>query len=75
MSGVDVAPIEIQTAFETFAEFWHPFTLGAGPAPGYYVSLDAAHQQRLRAVLAEMLGAQEPVVQTARAWGVRKVNS
>ena len=34
------APIEVPTVFRDFDDFWRPFTLGAGPAPGYCASLD-----------------------------------
>ena len=34
-----IEPIEIETAFPDFEAFWRPFTLGAGPAPGYCMAL------------------------------------
>ena len=35
-------PSRRRPAFADFEEFWRPFTLGAGPAPGYVASLDPA---------------------------------
>ena len=48
MRRVVVQPIEVLTTFPDFEAFWHPFTLGAGPAPGYCVKLDPDARQRLR---------------------------
>ena len=38
LTSVDCSPIEIPTVFKDFEDYWHPFTLGAGPAPGYCMS-------------------------------------
>jgi ubiquinone/menaquinone biosynthesis C-methylase UbiE len=40
--------IEVRTVFKDFDDYWRPFTLGAGPAPGYCASLDPARRERLR---------------------------
>ena len=47
LAHVDCKPIEIPTVFTDFEDYWHPFTLGAGPAPGYCASLDSEARQRL----------------------------
>jgi SAM-dependent methyltransferase len=65
-----VTPVEIETAFPDFDAFWHPFTLGAGPAPGYCRSLSEEGRERLKARLAEKVGATGPVSLPARAWAV-----
>lgn len=67
---VRVEAIDIPTPFADFDSFWHPFTLGAGPAPGYLAGLDAAARRRLRDRLRERLGA-GPIELSARAWAVR----
>jgi hypothetical protein len=67
-----VAPIEIETRFPSFEDFWQPFTLGAGPAPGYCVSLPEEHRARLKALLEQQLGP-GPISFVARAWAVKTV--
>ena len=70
---VAIDPIEIATPFADFDAFWYPFTLGAGPAPGYLASLDDERRNRLRASLAA--GLHERVTElTARAWAVTGTN-
>ena len=70
-----VEALEIDTEFATFDDFLHPFTLGAGPAPGYYVSLDQAHRDRLSNQLRQNVGSDEPVKLVARAWAVKMINN
>jgi len=67
---VSVAPIEIETTFPSFEDFWTPFTLGAGPAPGYCMSLPEHDRQRLKERLAADVGSDGPVTLVARAWAV-----
>lgn len=66
-----IEPLEVETEFEDFQTFWHPFTLGAGPAPGYCMSLREDHRERLKAQLAGDLGAEGAVRLIARAWAVK----
>ena len=40
--------VDWTTVFRDFEDYWHPFTLGAGPAPGYCVNLEPEARQRLR---------------------------
>jgi ubiquinone/menaquinone biosynthesis C-methylase UbiE len=42
-SDVSVVTLVIDTPFSDFEDIWLPFTLGAGPAPGYVGGLDANH--------------------------------
>lgn len=65
-----VRPIEVETVFPDFEAFWHPFTLGAGPAPGYCMSLSEADRARLKDTLKEMVGGEGAVRLPARAWAV-----
>ena len=65
-----VVPIEVETRFPTFEDYWQPFTLGAGPAPGYCVNLPEDARARLEAKLQQKLGA-GPITFTARAWAVK----
>ncbi|MFE9933009.1 class I SAM-dependent methyltransferase [Streptomyces sp. NPDC005533] len=70
---VSVAPIEVPTVFNGFAELWEPFLSGQGPAPGYVATLAPAARDRLRTRLATTLptGPDGSVALTARAWAVR----
>ncbi len=56
-----------------FEDYWKPFTLGAGPAPGCCVSLESNAQNRLRDVLRDRLPQQEdgPIVLKERAWAIK----
>ena len=72
-ADVAVEPIEIATPFADIAAFWHPFTLGAGPAPGYLASLDPNTRSHLRASLAAGLQGRTTHL-TARAWAVTATN-
>lgn len=75
VAGSEIRPIEIETVFPTFEDFWQPFTLGAGPAPGYYMSLDSAQQKELQNVLTRNIGSTEPVTLKARAWAMKAANA
>nr|WP_108262794.1 class I SAM-dependent methyltransferase [Mangrovicoccus ximenensis] len=55
IGGAKIVSLEIATRFEDFEAFWHPFTLGAGPAPGYCAHLAADRRAALKALLAERL--------------------
>lgn len=69
-----IAPLEIETVFPDFDSFWRPFTLGAGPAPGYCLSLPEDWRSRLKAKLAEDLGGKSPIRLIGRAWAVKAVS-
>lgn len=68
---VSVEAVEVPTPFADFESFWYPFTLGAGPAPGYLASLDPDGQLALRERLRIVLGVDGPAELTARAWAAR----
>ena len=68
---VTVAPIEIETRFGSFEDYWQPFTLGAGPAPGYCVSLPEDKRAALKQRLMADVGGAGPVSFQARAWAVK----
>jgi len=75
LSKVAVEPIEIETSFPDFEAFWQPFTLGAGPAPGYCSSLTEGQQAALKTRLAETLGTHGAIWLPARAWAVKAQSS
>jgi len=65
-----IAPIEIETPFRSFADYWQPFLGGQGPAPTYVSSLNESARSALR----QALQARLPVLPDgsisllARAW-------
>jgi hypothetical protein len=69
---LDCTQIEVATVFKDFEDFWHPFTLGAGPAPGYCMSLNPGPRQRLREKLHDSLPRQADgsILLMARAWAI-----
>ena len=73
LASVDCTPIEVPTLFKDFDDFWHPFTLGAGPAPGYCMSLDPQARERLRQSLHDSLPRREGglIPLKTRAWAVK----
>ena len=73
LNGVEVAPIEIETPFANFDDYWQPFLGGQGPAPAYAMSLDENARARLRDSIRERLPnrAAGAISLTARAWAVR----
>jgi SAM-dependent methyltransferase len=73
LASVEITALETPTVFSDFADYWHPFTLGAGPAPGYCAKLAPEARERLRAKLERDLPskADGSIHMTARAWGVK----
>jgi ubiquinone/menaquinone biosynthesis C-methylase UbiE len=71
LAEVEVSPIEITTVFRDFEDFWRPFTLGAGPAPGYCVALEQEQREALRRRLEVRFGTESEIHLPARAWAVR----
>ena len=65
--------IEAPTVFRDFDDLWRPFTLGAGPAPGYCVKLAPEARERLRLRLRDSLPvrADGTIPLKVRAWAVR----
>lgn len=73
LTGIECTAIEIPTVFRDFEDYWHPFTLGAGPAPGYCVSLEPEARQRLKERLEHSLPreADGSIPLKARAWALK----
>jgi SAM-dependent methyltransferase len=72
----DVAeqPIDIETKFASFADYWEPFLLGQGPAGVYARRLDGARLDALKREVKRRLGVAAeaaPIVLAARVWSVR----
>jgi hypothetical protein len=70
LGDVEETEIASSSDYESFDEWWRPYTLGVGPAGKYAQSLDedqlAALRERCREVLPDA-----PFTQTAYAWAVR----
>lgn len=75
LTSVECAPVETPTIFRDFEDYWQPFTLGAGPAPGYCMSLDPEARQRLKEKLRTSLPRREDgsIPMKARAWALKAV--
>jgi SAM-dependent methyltransferase len=73
LASVDCTRIEVPTVFKDFQDYWEPFTLGAGPAPGYCMSLDSQARQRLKKTLHDSLSRREDgsIPFRAKAWAVK----
>lgn len=73
LASADCTAIEMPTLFRDFEDYWHPFTLGAGPAPGYCASLAPEARQRLKDKLQDSLPRRDDgsIPLKARAWAVK----
>jgi SAM-dependent methyltransferase len=70
LRGVEPGRLTVGVSFETFDDWWEPFTLGVGPAGAYVTGLDDQQREQLRTRCAERLhGA--PFRVDASAWCVR----
>ncbi len=70
---IEFAPIEIETHFQDFDDYWRPFLGGQGAAPTYLMSLDESDRQILRDRLFKSLPILDDgsIRMEARAWAVR----
>jgi SAM-dependent methyltransferase len=67
-------PLEVETRFPSFADYWDAFELGQGPAGAYVASLPAGRKQALRAEVKRRLalGSENaPFPLPARVWAAR----
>jgi SAM-dependent methyltransferase len=60
----------VEIRFETFNDWWEPFTLGVGPAGAYVSQLGQAERETLRTRCAQLLPT-TPFQLSASAWSVR----
>ena len=69
-----VEPLEIDTNFTSFDDYWKPFLGGQGPAPTYVLSLNDERRGTLRDYLRDHLPIRDDdgsIPMTARAWAVK----
>jgi SAM-dependent methyltransferase len=73
LRDVDVGPIDIDTIFKDFDDYWSPFLMGQGPAPGYAMSLPEERRVALREYIRQALpvASDGSILLVARAWAVR----
>lgn len=73
LADIECIAIEAPTVFKDFDDYWTPFTLGAGPAPGYCLSLEPEARERLRSRLEQSLPRREDgsIALKTRAWAVK----
>ncbi|MHB1243192.1 MAG: class I SAM-dependent methyltransferase [Gaiellaceae bacterium] len=70
LRDVEEAELSASVAYETFEEWWHPYTLGVGPAGAYATSLGEDEQAALRERCRKLLP-DAPFTLTATAWAAR----
>lgn len=69
LQNVQSAALTVRVAFDSFADWWTPFTLGVGPAGAHVASLSAADVERLRVLCASRLPTRDFSID-AVAWTV-----
>jgi SAM-dependent methyltransferase len=55
LAEVEQSSLIVRVNFDSFEEWWEPFTLGVGPAGAYVAGLDAVRRAELRALCARRL--------------------
>jgi SAM-dependent methyltransferase len=68
LDGIESSLLTVRVRFESFDEWWEPFTLGVGPAGDHVARLSAGDRAELRARCAALLPAQTPFEVSASAW-------
>jgi SAM-dependent methyltransferase len=70
---IDSAPIDVETHFGDFEDYWRPFLGGQGPAPAYLASLDDGQKRKIKEHLLDSLPIQRDgsIRLHARAWAVK----
>jgi SAM-dependent methyltransferase len=73
LAPVECTALEAPAVFADFEDYWRPFTLGAGPAPGYCASLAPDARERLRRKLHDSLprAADGSIPLETRAWALK----
>jgi SAM-dependent methyltransferase len=70
LQDIEPGSLTVEIPFETFTDWWEPFTLGVGPAGAYVSQLDQAQRDALRTRCAQLLPP-APFNISASAWSVR----
>jgi SAM-dependent methyltransferase len=70
LTRVESSRVSVELPFETFHEWWEPFTLGVGSGGAYVRALQEAGREALRERLEKLMGP-GPFTASASAWCVR----
>lgn len=75
LSSVEVQPIDIETHFKDFDDYWLPFLGGQGSAPAYTMSLNEENRAQLRERIRTALpfAPDGSIPLWARAWAARGI--
>ena len=75
LKEIKTRPIDIDTHFKDFDDYWNPFLGGQGPAPTYAMSLSEEKRAELREKIREGLpfAADGSIQLIARAWGIKGI--
>jgi SAM-dependent methyltransferase len=69
MAGAQATTLTVRATYDSFEDWWEPFTQGVGPAGAYVTSLAEQPRARLRERAMELAGG-PPIEITATAWTV-----
>jgi SAM-dependent methyltransferase len=70
LGGIEPSSLTVTVWFDTFADWWEPFTLGVGPAGAYVSQLAVDQREALRTRCQELLPAPPfPIKASSRAVG------
>lgn len=72
LTSVEETSLEASARYESFGEWWEPYTLGIGPAGAYAQTRDDESRERLRARCEELFPA-APFTLSSWAWAARGV--
>ncbi len=70
LDAVEPGRLTVTVAFASFDDWWHPYTLGVGPAGDYVAKLEPADREAVKARCRERLP-DAPFEIRAAAWAVR----
>lgn len=73
LQSVESLGIAVPTVFKDFEDYWRPFALGTGPAPGYCVSLANDARQLLKEKLNDELPCNDDgsISLSAQVWAIK----
>jgi SAM-dependent methyltransferase len=75
LARVEAMPVEVQTIFLDFEDYWQPFLGRVGPAPNYLMGLHPMQRRKIEERLRKTLPVREDgsISLVARAWAVKGI--